>query len=153
MACITLLVGAEVLRQVALFGFDRDYIHSLARLFKLDAERNLPTWFSTMQLFSAGMLALMISLDRRLARSFSHFPTMLPGIANGSARYLVVPRHIASSRVSLECVLCPHIRCGTGEGSWALSLSQGIGAFIVDIDQLAIGSSIHIMQADFVFYP
>ncbi|TFH41089.1 MAG: hypothetical protein E4H01_15480, partial [Lysobacterales bacterium] len=66
LGCIMLLLGAEVLRQVALYGFGHDHIRGFARLFKLDAEMNVPTWFSTVQLFLASMLAFMIYLDRRL---------------------------------------------------------------------------------------
>ncbi len=66
LGCITLLLGAEVLRQVALFGFDHDTVRGLAPLFHLNVERNIPTWFSTVQLFLASMIAFMIYLDRRL---------------------------------------------------------------------------------------
>ena len=34
-----------------------------------------------------------------------------------------------------------------------LLASAEVDAFVVDIDQLAIGSSFHIMHLDFVFYP
>jgi len=64
LGCILLLLGAEVFRQVASYGFGHDYAR-FSRLFDLDAERNVPTWFSTVQLFLASMLAFMIYLDRR----------------------------------------------------------------------------------------
>jgi len=61
-----LLLGAEVFRQVALYGFGRDYLLGFAALFDLGAEQNIPTWFSTIQLSLASMLAFTIFLDRRL---------------------------------------------------------------------------------------
>ena len=75
LGCIMLLLGAEVLRQVALFGFGHDYIRDFAPLFDFKAERNVPAWFSTVQLFLASMLAFMIYLDRRLdgTRNVAHW--------------------------------------------------------------------------------
>ena len=54
------------MRHVALYGFNHDNIRGFAPLFNLDAERNVPAWFSTVQLFLASMLAFMIYMERRL---------------------------------------------------------------------------------------
>ncbi len=75
LSCIMLLVFAEVFRQVALHGFGHDYIYGFARMIKIGSEKNIPAWFSTVQLFLASMLAFMIFLDRRLsaARCVAHW--------------------------------------------------------------------------------
>lgn len=64
------LVVASVGAQLAAFVTGRSYIYGLVQLFYLDAENNVPTFFSSfLLLFAALLFALITTLKRRQAAS------------------------------------------------------------------------------------
>ncbi|MDP8222610.1 MAG: hypothetical protein P9L99_04565 [Candidatus Lernaella stagnicola] len=52
-----LLLVAGLASQVVKYVFHHDYAHGLIPLFDLNAEANLPTWYSSMLLFAAALVA------------------------------------------------------------------------------------------------
>ncbi|MCW5978005.1 MAG: hypothetical protein KIT09_07995 [Bryobacteraceae bacterium] len=62
---IVLLVAASLAGQVAKYYFGHDHLLGLVRLFHLDAEANVPTWFSSAGLACCAVLAAIITLQVR----------------------------------------------------------------------------------------
>ena len=67
LVCIGLLVLAEVLRQIANYGFGRDYLWGIAPYVRMYGENevSLPNWYSTVQLALASLVCFAVYLDRR----------------------------------------------------------------------------------------
>jgi hypothetical protein len=62
---VAILAAGGATGEVMRFAFNRDHVFGLVRLFDLDAEANLPTWFSSASMLAAACLAWMIASARR----------------------------------------------------------------------------------------
>jgi hypothetical protein len=57
---IALLLGASLLGQISRYEFGHDYVYGLVHLFNVDAERNLPTFFTVLLAATGAMLLTVI---------------------------------------------------------------------------------------------
>jgi asparagine N-glycosylation enzyme membrane subunit Stt3 len=62
LACMSLLILAGLAAQVSTWFWGHDYLFGLVPKFNLDAENNLPTWFSTICLFLCALALAVIGL-------------------------------------------------------------------------------------------
>jgi hypothetical protein len=74
-AAMVLLVLASVAGQVLKYFFGHDEVGGLVRLFYIDAEANLPTWYSTVTLLLCAVLLAAIALHYKSTqnRQFFHW--------------------------------------------------------------------------------
>jgi hypothetical protein len=63
--CTLILVLASIFTQLATYITTDEYIYKLSLLFYVDAERNIPTFFSSCLLLSSALLFLVITLIER----------------------------------------------------------------------------------------
>jgi hypothetical protein len=57
---IALLLGASLLGQISRYEFGHDYVYGLVQLFNVDAERNIPTFFTVLLAAIGAMLLTVI---------------------------------------------------------------------------------------------
>lgn len=69
LAVIAMLLLAATLGAIAYLEFGRDTIWGLRRLFDLDEENNVPTYFSSLQLLAAAILLGLIACHEAQIRS------------------------------------------------------------------------------------
>lgn len=79
-AAALLLVLASTAGQLAVYLAGYPHVHPLVRLFYVDAERNIPTGFSTLLLLLAALLLWAIAgLERRQGSRASHWAVLASG--------------------------------------------------------------------------
>ncbi len=74
LAVIAVLVTGHLLGWLFEYVLDHDRVFGLIALFNLGAEQNVPTWFSSLILLSAGGLCALIGLDARHREETSSTP-------------------------------------------------------------------------------
>lgn len=57
---IALLLGASLLGQISRYVFGHDSVYGLVQLFNVDAERNIPTFFTVLLAATGAMLLVVI---------------------------------------------------------------------------------------------
>lgn len=62
-----ILLLASIAGQVVKYGFGHDHVFGLVRLFNVDDEMNLPTWYASMTLAASSVLLALIGFARRTA--------------------------------------------------------------------------------------
>lgn len=65
MTAIALLLLAHLVCQIAYFGFGHGALFGLTRLFDLDTEANVPTWYSASALLICGLTLGLIAAAKR----------------------------------------------------------------------------------------
>jgi len=71
---IALLLGASLLGQISRHQFGHDYVYGLVQLFNVDAERNIPTYFTVILAATGAMLLVVIGVaSKERAKNDSRF--------------------------------------------------------------------------------
>lgn len=58
------LTFAHVVMQWLMYAHDRAYVFGLSRLFDMDGEANLPTWYSVVLLLCSAAILIRIAMQR-----------------------------------------------------------------------------------------
>lgn len=71
---ITLLLIANLLGQIARFGFGHDHVYGLVPLFNVDKEQNIPTFFTVLIILANALLLATIGIiQKQTGRIDSHY--------------------------------------------------------------------------------